>query len=99
MGVLPLEFMHGMTRQNLRLEGSEIIDVTGIEFARLPRQEVACAITRADGSQETIPLLTRLDTNLEVQYYWQGGILNYVLRRRLTTQSRHEGTSTEAQSH
>ena len=83
MGVMPLEFMNGLTRESLRLNGSEIIDISGIEAARTPRKEVICKITRNDGSQETITLLTRLDTKLEVEYFFDGGIMNYVLRRRL----------------
>ena len=83
MGVMPLEFMNGLTRESLRLNGSEIIDISGIEAARSPRKEVICKITRNDGSQETITLLTRLDTKLEVEYFFNGGIMNYVLRRRL----------------
>ncbi len=83
MGVLPLEFMNGMTRKSLALDGSEVIDVTGPEAARRPRQQVQCTITRRNGSKETIPLLARLDTPAEVQYYRNGGIMNYVLRRRL----------------
>ena len=83
MGVMPLEFMHGTTRKSLSLDGSEIIDVTGIATARSPRQEVICTITRNDGKKEVLPLLTRLDTKLEVEYFFNGGIMNYVLRRRL----------------
>ena len=64
-------------------DGSEIVDVRGLDAVREPRQQVRCAITRADGSRETVQFLARLDTKLEVSYYRHGGIMNYVLRRRL----------------
>ncbi len=95
MGVLPLEFLNGVTRKSLGLDGSEMIDVTGLEAARSPRQQVLCTIARSGGAPETVPLLARLDTNLEVQYYWHGGILNYVLRRRLAKGS-HQSRASKA---
>jgi aconitate hydratase len=83
MGVLPLEFTNGVTRSSLALDGSETVDVAGIAAMHAPRQLCRCTITRADGRRESIDLLARLDTNIEVQYFLHGGIMNYVLRRRL----------------
>ena len=83
MGVLPLEFANGVTRSSLALDGSETVDVAGIAAMHAPRQLCRCTITRADGRRESIELLARLDTNIEVQYFLHGGIMNYVLRRRL----------------
>jgi aconitate hydratase len=80
MGVVPLQFKDGMTRETLKLDGSEIIDITGIEQGIEPGMDIACRITRQDGSQEEITLLCRIDTLDEVDYYVNGGILQYVLR-------------------
>jgi aconitate hydratase len=83
MGVLPLQFKDGMSRKSLKLDGSEIIDISGIAAGLTPRMDVACRITRADGSSEDIALLCRIDTLDEVEYYRNGGILQYVLRNMM----------------
>ena len=80
MGVLPLQFKDGVTRQTLKLDGSETFDITGIETGITPRQDVTVTIRRADGSSETITVLCRIDTLDEVEYFRHGGILQYVLR-------------------
>ncbi|HYD64988.1 aconitate hydratase AcnA [Azospirillum sp.] len=80
MGILPLQFKDGLTRQSLKLDGSETFDVTGIEQDLRPRKDVTLTITRADGSTETHSLLLRIDTLDEVEYYRHGGVLNFVLR-------------------
>jgi len=80
MGILPLQFKDGATRKTLGLDGTEIFDITGIKDGIDPRMDVACRITRADGSSEDIALLCRIDTADEVEYYRHGGILQYVLR-------------------
>jgi len=83
MGVLPLEFKPGTTAQTLKLDGSEIIDITGIEKGITPMQDVTMTITRKNGSKENVPLTLRIDTPVEVDYYHHGGILPYVLRELL----------------
>ncbi len=83
MGVLPLVFKDGVTRKSLNLDGSEVIDLTGIEGGISPRMDVNCRITRTDGSSEEIQLLCRIDTLDEVEYYLHGGILQYVLRKMM----------------
>lgn len=84
MGVLPLNFKAGMTRQSLKLDGSEVFDIEGIGGSQLkPKMDVKCTITRKDGSKETITLLCRLDTLDEVDYYQNGGILHNVLRNMM----------------
>jgi aconitate hydratase len=83
IGVLPLQFAAGVTRQSLELDGSETFDIVGLDGALEPRLQVMCTITRADGRQHTVALLARLDTQQEVQYLIHGGILHYVLRQRL----------------
>ncbi|OGA49890.1 MAG: aconitate hydratase 1 [Betaproteobacteria bacterium RIFCSPLOWO2_12_FULL_62_58] len=80
-GVLPLQFVDDATRGTLRLDGSEVFDITGLETGITPRMEVSCIITRANGSRDTIRLRSRLDTRAEVEYYHHGGIFHCVLRR------------------
>ncbi len=80
MGVLPLQFNEGQDRKILKLDGTEIFDITGIKDGIDPRMDVPCKITRTDGSTEEIELLCRIDTADEVEYYRHGGILQYVLR-------------------
>ena len=81
MGVMPLQFKDGVNRQTLKLDGSEMFDITGLEKGITPGMDVACKITRANGKVEQITLLCRIDTLDEVDYYVNGGILQYVLRQ------------------
>jgi aconitate hydratase len=83
MGVLPLELPAGVTRKSLGLTGRETFDIAGIATMTAPRQQLRCTITFDDGRTQTLSLLARLDTRLELEYYRQGGILNHVLRARL----------------
>ena len=83
MGVLPLQFREGVTAQSLKLDGSETIDITGIEKGITPMQDVTMTIRRKDGASEQVPLKLRIDTPIEVDYYAHGGILPYVLRQLL----------------
>ena len=80
MGVLPLIFKDGVTRESLNLDGSETFDISGIAGDMKPQQDVSMTITRADGSSEDVALMSRIDTLDEVDYYRHGGILHYVLR-------------------
>ena len=80
MGVLPLVFTGGQSRETLKLDGTETVDITGIAEGLRPRAELDATITRTDGSSETIKLLCRIDTLDELEYYKNGGILHYVLR-------------------
>jgi aconitate hydratase len=79
MGVLPLVFKDGETRQSLGITGAETIDLLGIE-ALAPRMDVTMVIHRPDGTSHTTSLICRVDTADEVEYYRNGGILHYVLR-------------------
>ncbi len=81
MGVLPLQFKEGVDRKTLKLDGTETFDITGIGDGIEPRMDVAVRINRADGSSEDIKVLCRIDTLDEVEYYRNGGILHYVLRK------------------
>jgi len=80
MGILALQFKDGMSRQSLKLDGTETFDITGVESGLTPRKDIDVKITRADGSSETIQVMLRIDTLDEVEYYKNGGILQYVLR-------------------
>jgi aconitate hydratase len=64
----------------LKLDGSESVDLTGVVAGLKPGMDVGCRITRADGSVETVALLCRIDTLDEIEYFRNGGILQYVLR-------------------
>ncbi len=87
MGVLPMTFKNGETRASLKLDGSEVITLQGLAGGLKPRMDVACTISRADGSTTETTLLCRLDTGDEVEYYRHGGILHYVLRSLLAQSS------------
>jgi len=80
MGILPLQFPEGVTRNTLSLDGSETVSLTGLKDGITPRMSVLCTITRADGTSENVDLLCRIDTVDEVEYYRHDGILQYVLR-------------------
>jgi len=84
MGVLPLEYTNGDTRHSLGITGAEVITITGIEGTITPRQKISCTITYPDGKTKETQLLCRIDTLDEVEYYVNGGILHYVLRRLMT---------------
>ena len=81
MGVLPLCFQDGVSAATLKLNGTELFSLLGLSDAIKPRQIVMLQIERADGKVETIPLVLRIDTPIEVDYYQHGGILPYVLRQ------------------
>jgi len=83
MGVLPLQFPDGFDAATLGLTGNETITLTGISGKLTPGQQVALRIDRADGRTETIQVLLRLDSAMEIDYYRHGGILHKVLRQRL----------------
>ncbi|MGZ5233315.1 MAG: aconitate hydratase AcnA [Burkholderiales bacterium] len=85
MGVLPLQFKEGATAQTLKIDGSEKIDIIGIEKGITPMQDVTMVVTRNDGKTENVPLRLRIDTPIEVDYYKHGGILPYVLRQLIAS--------------
>jgi aconitate hydratase len=80
MGVLPLEFTNGETRQSLGLKGFETFDVVGLDTSLRPRATLVVRATDASGTKE-FEALTRIDTPEEMQYFRHGGILPYVLRQ------------------
>jgi len=80
MGVLPLQFTGGDNRQNLCLDGSETFDLIGIP-ALAPRGELELVIRRQDGKEKRTRVLSRIDTADEMEYFRNGGILQYVVRK------------------
>jgi aconitate hydratase len=83
MGVLPLQFKDGASVQSLKIDGSETIDIQGIENGIAPMQDVTMVVHRQNGQTDKLPLQLRIDTPIEVDYYRHGGILPYVLRELL----------------
>ncbi|WP_313349471.1 aconitate hydratase AcnA [Paracoccus sp. (in: a-proteobacteria)] len=80
MGVIPFEFTNGENRKSLNLKGDEVISIEGLEGAFKPLSLVPCTIRYADGSERTIQLKARVDTEVEIEYLENGGVLHYVLR-------------------
>jgi aconitate hydratase len=80
MGVLPCQFKGGDTVASLGIRGDETFDVTGIEAGIRPQMDVTLTIHRNDGTVQLVPVLLRIDTPIEVDYYLNGGILPFVLR-------------------
>ena len=83
MGVLPLQFTGSDSAQSLGIKGDEYFDLEGLDGEIKPQQSATLVIRRADGSSQRVPLLLRIDTPIEVDYFEHGGILPFVLRELL----------------
>ena len=83
MGILPLQFTDGINRLNLQLKGSELISVLNIEKKISPADKVEVEIKYVSGDIKKIKTLCRIDTKNELEYYKNGGILQYVLRKMI----------------
>ncbi|EDY21314.1 aconitate hydratase 1 [Chthoniobacter flavus Ellin428] len=83
MGVVPLQFPEGVSAQTLQLDGTETIDVLGLDDNIKPMSDVKIVIHRANGKSEELTVKSRIDTGIEVDYVRHGGILPYVLRQLL----------------
>jgi aconitate hydratase len=81
MGVLPLVFEDGTSWQTLGLKGSEQVTIHGLQGELKPRQKLIAEIVSADGKLTRVPLICRIDTLDELEYFRNGGILQYVLRQ------------------
>jgi len=79
MGVLPLEFTSGQSRKTLKLDGSESFSISGISTMK-PGGEINCKIKFSDGKFTEVKLKSRIDTQTELEYFKNGGILHYMLR-------------------
>lgn len=80
MGVLPLQFKEGDTRETLGLKATDSFSIRGLADLT-PGQDITVEVTREDGTQFTFTALCRIDTANEMEYYRHGGILHYVLRK------------------
>ena len=83
MGILPLQFKDGINRTNLKLNGSELFSIIDLEKGIVPRDEVDVEIKYVSGDIKRIKMLSRIDTKNELEYYKNGGILQYVLRNMI----------------
>jgi aconitate hydratase len=83
MGVLPLQFKGTDSAESLGIIGSETFDIEGMEGDLKPQQDLTLVINRANGDVHRVPVLLRIDTPIEVDYYNHGGILPFVLRQLL----------------
>jgi aconitate hydratase len=83
MGILPLQFTNDVNRKNLNLIGSELISILDVEKGLNPSDEVTIEIKYASGDIKKVKTLCRIDTKNELEYYKNGGILQYVLRNMI----------------
>jgi aconitate hydratase len=83
MGVLPLQFKAGQNAESAGLTGREELTIAGLSGELRPRQDLTVEVRRADGTRASFPVVTRLDTPVEINYYRNGGILHTVLRKML----------------
>ena len=81
MGVLPLTFEDGASWSSLGLKGDETVTISGLQGDLKPRQKLTAEIVSGDGTLRRVSLLCRIDTLDELEYYRNGGILHYVLRK------------------
>ena len=81
MGILPLTFEDGTSWQSIGLQGNEQVTIRGLQGDLKPRQMLSAEIKSANGSVKQVPLLCRIDTLDELEYFRNGGILQYVIRQ------------------
>jgi aconitate hydratase len=79
-GVLPLQFMEGITRHDLAIDGSEVLGIQGLDQATGPRAQVSLVVHRCDGQVLTVPVMLRAETDMELSHLHHGGLLPHVLR-------------------
>ena len=83
MGVLPLEFADGQSRESLGLTGTETFTFGDLDDNLAPRQTLTVTATAPDGAAKSFAVMCRIDTPVEIEYYRNGGILQTVLRNML----------------
>jgi aconitate hydratase len=83
MGVLPLQFLDGVTAESLKLDGSQTFSINGLSDALQPGQQLTVELKATDGQTRYFPVKVRIDTPIEIDYYRHGGILPFVLRQLL----------------
>jgi len=92
MGVLPCQFKEGTNAQTLKLNGTEIFDLVGLENQIKPSQDATLLIHHTGSGTDRIPVTLRIDTPIEIEYYQHGGILPYVLRQLLNQAEKNKPT-------
>ena len=80
MGILPLKFVEGQSAESLGLTGEEVFDIEGLNDSMIPKAPVRVRAKKADGSVIEFNAIALLNTEVEVNYYRNGGILHTVLR-------------------
>jgi aconitate hydratase len=93
MGVLPCQFREGVNATTLELNGTEIFDLLGVAAGIKPLQELTLVIHRSNGNIDEVPVVLRIDTPIEIDYYKHGGILPFVLRQLLSGKSDEQGVA------
>ena len=83
MGILPLTFIGDVNRKSLNISGNETVTIKGLAAGIKPGMKVEMIVTRKDGPPQMVPLLCRIDTLDELEYYKNGGILHYVMKNLL----------------
>lgn len=83
MGVLPLQFALDENAETLGLDGTEIFTIAGLDDAIAPAQKLVVSARSADGKTKEFTVVSRLDSKIEIEYYRNGGILQYMLRKAL----------------
>jgi|TARA_B110000263_G_scaffold151062_1_gene131116 aconitate hydratase len=81
MGIIPLQFLNNQTPDILNLDGSETYDFEGLEKTIIPSSNITVNVTKKDGEKLKFNTLIRIDTEIEAQYYYNGGLLPFVLRK------------------
>jgi len=83
MGVLPLQFLEGVTAETLGIKGNETFNIIGISDNLYPNKRLKVSAFRKDGSTFSFEVIARLDSNIDIEYYLNGGILQMILRNLL----------------
>jgi aconitate hydratase len=81
MGIIPLQFLRNETPEILGLDGSEIYDFQGLEKTIIPNSNIKVNVTKVNGEKLEFNTLIRIDTEIEAQYFYNGGLLPFVLRK------------------
>jgi len=81
MGVLPLQFLQDENAEALGLDGTEVYTIAGLDDTISPAQKLMVSASRADGNRKKFQVLSRLDSKIEIDYYRNNGILQYMLRQ------------------
>jgi aconitate hydratase len=83
MGVLPLQFLQGQNAESLGLDGTEVFTIAALNESLAPAQQLIIAAKHSNGTSKSFSVVSRLDSKIEIDYYRNGGILQYMLRNFL----------------